>query len=82
MRTGLAAVAAAVTVTGALPASAATLTIIVTNIRNNRGVVHVDLCRQREYLKDCAIFAEEKSVTGATTIRIDNVPPGEYAVQG
>lgn len=67
---------------GAAPVSAATLTIIVTNVRNAHGMVHVDLCREKEFLKDCAISAEVKSVVGSTTLRINNVAPGDYAVQG
>lgn len=64
------------------PAGAnADLTVVVTNVRNAKGVVHVDLCRQAEFLKDCKLLAEAQAVAGTTIVRIANVPPGEYGIQ-
>ncbi len=76
-----AAIAALFMLAAGVPASAADVTVVVTNVRNVKGVVHVDLCRQAEFLKDCALHTEAKSVVGATTLHFTNVPPGEYAVQ-
>lgn len=68
-------------VAGAAPVAAGDLTVVVTNVRNAKGVVHVDLCRQAEFLKDCKLFAEAPSVTGTTTVRLRNVPSGDYGIQ-
>jgi uncharacterized protein (DUF2141 family) len=57
------------------------VTVMVTNVRNNAGVVHVDLCHEAEFLKDCKLSAEAKSVPVTTTVKIANVPPGNYAIQ-
>ncbi|WP_066650037.1 MULTISPECIES: DUF2141 domain-containing protein [Sphingomonas] len=59
----------------------AVLTITITNIRATTGKVHVDLCRQTEFLKTCAVIAETKPVRGTTVITLPNVQPGDYAVQ-
>ncbi len=66
---------------GGAPAAAGDLTVVVTNVRNAKGVVHVDLCRQAEFLKDCKLWVEAPSVTGTTTLRLRNVPPGDYGIQ-
>ncbi|MFM9827259.1 MAG: DUF2141 domain-containing protein [Sphingomonas sp.] len=63
-------------------ASAATLRVTVTNVRNVTGTVHIDVCRQSEFLKKCAVIAEARAVKGATVIIVENLPPGDYAVQG
>lgn len=65
----------------ATPVAAHELTVVVTNVRNNHGVVHVDLCRETEFLKDCALSAEAKAITGTTTVVIHNVSPGIYGIQ-
>lgn len=59
----------------------ASVTIRVTNIRNARGRVHIDLCRQSEFLKNCPISAEAPAMVGTTVVTIGNVPPGIYAAQ-
>lgn len=77
----LAALAAAPMLAAASPGGTGDLTITVTNVRNARGVVHVDLCREAEFLKDCPVSAEAPSVIGTTIVHIRNVPPGDYAIQ-
>lgn len=62
-------------------ASAHDLTVVVTNVRNNKGMVHVDLCREAEFLKDCALSAETPAVTGTTRVVIHNAPSGAVAIQ-
>lgn len=59
-----------------------TLRISVTNVRVAKGRVNVALCREAEFLKDCAIVAEAPAVAGTTVITLHDVPPGDYAVQG
>lgn len=66
----------------ALPAAAATLTIDIGNVRNDRGHVHVDACPQDRFLKDdCPYSGEAAAQSGVTTVVIRNVPPGRYALQ-
>ncbi len=62
-------------------ARAAALTVTVTNVRNTTGHVHVDICRQTEFLKKCAVVGEARAAKGATVIVIENLPAGDYAVQ-
>ena len=59
----------------------AVLTIAITNVRNGKGNVHIDLCRQAEFLKECHIRAEARAIAGKTSIAIRNLAPGTYAVQ-
>ena len=59
-----------------------TLTIDVTNVRNANGSVHLDVCRQSEFLKDCAVVANTKAVPGTTRLVVRDLPPGNYAIQG
>lgn len=63
------------------PAGGGTLRIEVTNVRNATGKVHVDVCHQAEFLKDCRIISEVKAVTGTTVITIGGLAPGNYGVQ-
>jgi len=60
---------------------AATLEVAVTNVLNTRGRVHVELCPEALFLKDCTIFAEAPAQVGTTIVRIEHVPPGKYAAQ-
>ncbi|MBA3837207.1 MAG: hypothetical protein C0499_06075 [Zymomonas sp.] len=57
------------------------LEVIVTNVRATSGKVHLDLCRESEFLKKCAISAEAPAVRGTTIIKLANIEPGDYAVQ-
>ena len=57
------------------------LEIVVTHVRAASGKVHLDLCRQAEFLKKCAISVEAPAVRGTTVIKLANVEPGDYAVQ-
>jgi len=66
---------------GARVFGSATLQIEVTGVRNSKGVVHVDLCREAEFLKDCPVQASAPALAGKTIVTISNVQPGTYAVQ-
>lgn len=63
------------------PLPATTVEIVVQNVRNARGSVHVDLCQESEFLKDCPLSGSAPAQPGSVTIRIANVPPGHYAAQ-
>ncbi len=58
-----------------------TVTVEITNVRNAKGRVHVDLCRQKEFLKDCPIRADGKAVQGTTILTVHHVPAGDYGAQ-
>ncbi len=76
-----AATSAAVAVSVNTPAhnpAAATLTIQITNVRNAKGVIRVDVCTEAEFLKKCRIFADTKAVTGTTMLTIDGIPSGVF----
>ena len=63
------------------PPPAPPVEIVIQNVRNARGRVHVDLCLEREFLKDCSISGNAPAQPGTVTVRIANVPPGRYAAQ-
>jgi len=65
---------------GAAP-SGGTLHVQVDNVRALTGRVHVDLCTQPQFLKDCPITAEAPPNIGLTTVTLRNLKPGRYAVQ-
>ncbi|OQW44736.1 MAG: hypothetical protein A4S12_13370 [Proteobacteria bacterium SG_bin5] len=58
-----------------------TLTVAVDNVRVAKGVVHIDLCREEEFLKDCPISAETPAVHGRTVLVLHGLRPGTYAVE-
>lgn len=69
----------------ARPARAAgdtvTLQIAVTGVRNAKGFVHVDICRQAEFLKSCPVQTKAVAVPGTTVVTVANLSPGTYAAQ-
>jgi uncharacterized protein (DUF2141 family) len=65
---------------GAAP-SGGILQVQIDNVRAQTGRVHVDLCTQAQFLKDCPITGESPARTGTTTVTLRNVQPGRYAVQ-
>ncbi|HEX7854534.1 MAG TPA: DUF2141 domain-containing protein [Sphingobium sp.] len=58
-----------------------TLTVEVLNVRNAKGHVHVEVCTQATFMKECPYFAVAPSVKGTTTVSVPGVPVGVYAVQ-
>jgi uncharacterized protein (DUF2141 family) len=65
---------------GAAPVG--TLAIQVTSVRNAKGVVHVDLCPQAQFLKDgCPLSGDAPARVGTTMVVITGVPAGRYAAQ-
>ncbi len=57
------------------------LRVDVGNVRNDRGLVHVDICTRADFLKDCPVSVSAPARRGVTQIEIPNLPPGEYAAQ-
>ena len=77
----ISAAAAAAGREAAAPVGNASLQIEVTGVRNAKGVVHVDICRQAEFLKDCPIRANVPALEGRTIVLIPGLLPGAYAAQ-
>ena len=65
---------------GAAP-SGGVLHVAVDNVRGHVGLVHVDLCTQPQFLKDCPIAAETPARSGLTVVTLTGVKPGRYAAQ-
>lgn len=76
----VAACAALVTAAAAPAQPAATLRVEITNVRNAKGVVRVDLCTQAEFLKKCRVFTDVKAAGGTVVATIANVAPGTYGI--
>lgn len=67
---------------GGTPVPAATLTVLVGNVRNDRGRVHVDLCTEATFLKQgCPYSADAPARSGVVRVTVRDVPPGRYAAQ-
>ena len=61
---------------------AGTLTIHVTNVRNAKGRIHIDLCPQAAFLKDgCPFATSAPAQSPVTTVVMKGVAPGHYAAQ-
>lgn len=79
----LAGAAAAWLALGAAAASAATVEIVVTNIREAKGTIRMSLCPQAQFLKDdCPYSGTAPATVPQATVVIRNVAPGVYAAQG
>lgn len=63
-------------------AGAATLELLVGNVRNDRGHVRVAVCPQPLFLTDkCSFGGKAKARPGEVLVTIPDVPPGTYAAQ-
>lgn len=66
----------------ATTAEAGTLSVRVTNVRNAKGVVHIDVCPETQFLKDeCPYAASTPAIAGTTVVTVAGLPAGRYAVQ-
>jgi uncharacterized protein (DUF2141 family) len=77
--------AATLVVSGAPPAHATStpsnvLHVTITGVKSAAGHVRVDVCTEREFLKECRYTGASAAVPGATTVLVAGVPPGRYAV--
>ena len=58
------------------------MTILVTGVRSSKGSIRVDICTRETFLKKvCAYSGRAPAEPGVTSVTIENVPPGAYAVQ-
>lgn len=57
------------------------LHVAVDNVRDRTGRVHVDLCTQKQFLKDCPIAADGPARVGQSTVTLTGLKPGRYAAQ-
>jgi uncharacterized protein (DUF2141 family) len=59
-----------------------TLVVDVSNVNNAKGLVHIDVCDQRRFLKsDCPYAADAPARAGTTEVVVHGVAPGQYAIQ-
>jgi uncharacterized protein (DUF2141 family) len=63
----------------ALNASAATVEVRVAGV-TARGKVNVAVCDKARFLKQCAYSASAPAQAGETTVVVQDVPPGTWAV--
>jgi len=81
-RCTLLAVAGFVSIGAIAPAPTGNLTVRVTNVRNARGYVHIDICPQASFLQDnCPYAASMPARPGVTIVTAHGLPAGRYAVQ-
>jgi uncharacterized protein (DUF2141 family) len=63
-------------------AQAASLDVVVANVRNDKGTVRVAICDQAEFLKPtCAHIGSAPAHPGDVLVHIDDIPPGIWAAQ-
>ena len=68
--------------TAAAPVPTGTLTLQISNVRNSNGIVHVDICPQKQFLgDDCAFVGDAQARAGVVTVNVHNLPAGQYAAQ-
>lgn len=61
----------------------AAIVVDVSGVRDDRGVVRVDVCPRDRFLKDgCPWHGFARSHAGVVSVRVEGVPPGDYAAQG
>lgn len=67
----------------AATASAATVEIVVANIKEAKGTIRMSLCPQDKFLgDDCPYSGTAPAKVPQSTVVIQNVAPGVYAAQG
>lgn len=63
-------------------AQAATLQVVVDNVRDAQGTVRVAVCSQAQFLGErCEHVGQAPARPGSVTVRIEGVPPGTWAAQ-
>ena len=66
----------------AIQAKAASVTVTVTGVRDNQGVVRVAICPRADFLHPhCPYVGRVPSEPGSVAVMINGVPPGLYAAQ-
>lgn len=61
----------------AAPAGAP-IEVAVQGVESARGLVHVNICPEATFLKDCRWSADAPAVAGTTIVTVPDVPPGRY----
>lgn len=79
MKTAILCLAALPLLAGAT--SNGSIEVAVSNIRSAKGKVHVDICTQATFLKDCPYVGEAPAHPGTTIVTVRDIPPGIYAAQ-
>ncbi len=64
----------------ALPASAATVEVRVTNVAAGKGKLNVAVCDRERFLKQCAYSASAPAKAGENVVVLRDIPPGTWAV--
>jgi uncharacterized protein (DUF2141 family) len=63
-------------------AAGAPINVTVWGIRFSGGTIHVDVCTRDTFLHgECPYSATALAQIGETTVTVDDVPPGVYAIQ-
>ncbi len=63
-------------------APSGSITVEVTNVRNNHGRVHVDICPQNRFLEDsCPYSGDAPAHAGTVMVVVNGVPAGQFAAQ-
>ena len=67
----------------AAPAAApgGTIEVAVSDVRNAKGHVKVDICTRDTFLKDCQWSGTARAHEGTVIVEVHGVPPGRYAIQ-
>lgn len=64
------------------PAGGAPLTVVVNDLHIPGGSVRVDVCTRETFLKEnCPYSGAAPAQLGSTSVTIEGVPPGVYAIQ-
>ena len=67
---------------GAAAPPTGVLQVQISNVRNAKGRVHIDICPQAQFLKDnCPYSGNAPAQAGVTIVTARGIPAGRYAVQ-
>ncbi|KQN79558.1 hypothetical protein ASF04_03515 [Duganella sp. Leaf61] len=61
-------------------ASAASVEVKVSGVAGGKGKINAAVCDKEHFLKDCTYSGSAPAQAGQTTVTIDNVPKGTWAV--
>ena len=63
-------------------AQAASLDVVVADVRNDKGIVRVAVCTEAEFLQPtCGHIGRAPAHQGEVVVHLDDVPPGVWAAQ-
>ena len=63
-------------------ARAALIEVAVTGVNEARGHIRVGICTEDTFLTEtCPYQGVAQAIVGATIVKVDGVPPGQYAAQ-